>query len=121
MKQTGTVSNWAFLIGAIVAVLVGIGQAAQAAYVANPWISVLLVVLGLVVGFLNIAAKETTSFLVAAIALVALGTAGLTTLDQIIPRLGTLLASTVQAFTFLVGAAAIVVAVKEVWALASGK
>lgn len=114
-------TNWAFLIGALLAVLVGIGQAAQASYATNQWIPVILVVLGLVVGIVNIQAKEMTSFLVAAIALLAFGAGGLSTLDNVIPKLGTLLGSSVQAFSFFIGAAAIVVAVKEAWMLASRK
>ena len=117
--QSGQLAYWAFWIGAIIAILVGIGQAANAAYATNQWIPVILVILGLVVGFVNITVKETLPFLVAAIALLALGTAGLTSLDTLIPRLGTLLGSAVQAFTFFVGAAAVVVAVKEAWNLAS--
>ena len=118
MAKQKSLSDWAFLIGAIIAVLVGIGQAAQAAYASNQWIPVILVILGLVVGFLNVSAKSTTAFLVAAVALVAVGTGGLTSLDNLIPRLGTLLGSAVQAFTFFVGAAAVVVAVKEAYGLA---
>ena len=118
MAKNANVSNWAFLIGAIIAVLVGVGQAAQAGYAQNQWIPVILVVLGLVVGFLNVSSKEATAFLVAAVALVAVGTGGLTSLDNLIPRLGTLLGSAVQAFTFFVGAAAVVVAVKEAYGLA---
>ena len=121
MKNSG-ISNWAFLIGAIVAVLVGIGQAAQASYATNQWIPVVLVVLGLIVGFLNVTGKETTNFLVATIALVALSSGGVFgSLDTLIPRLGVLLVNTLQAFTFFIGAAAVVVAVKEAWALAKGK
>ncbi len=120
-KQKGNLTNWAFLIGAILAVLVGIGQAAQANFVTSPWIPVLLVLLGLAVGFVNITTKEAISFLVAAIALIALGGAGLNAIDSVIPKLGTLLAQSVQAFAFFVGAAAVVVAVKTAWNLASSK
>ena len=121
MKNNKPLSGWAFLLGAIIAVLVGIGQAAGAAYATNQWVPVVLVILGLVVGFANIAVKETTAFLVAAVALLAFGSGGLTTLDNVIPKLGTLLGSGVQAFTFFVGAAAVVVALKEAYGLAKGK
>jgi hypothetical protein len=121
MKGQKGYSGYAFLIGAIIAILVGIGQAAGAAYATNQWIPVVLVLLGLVVGFANIAVKETTAFLVAAVALLAFGSGGLSTLDKLIPKLGTLLGSSVQAFTFFVGAAAVVVAIKEAYALAKGK
>jgi hypothetical protein len=121
MKQAGKLSNWAFLIGAIIAVLVGIGNAAGAGFTTNKWIPVILVILGLAVGLLNITVKETVAFLVAAVALLAFGAGGLSSLDTLIPKLGTLLSSSVQAFTFFVGAAVVVVALKEVWALAAKK
>lgn len=120
-KQKGNLTNWAFLVGAVLAILVGIGQAAQADFVTSAAIPVILVLLGLVVGFVNITTKEAISFLVAAIALIALGGAGLNAIDSLIPKLGTLLAQAVQAFAFFVGAAAVVVAVKTAWNLASSK
>jgi len=114
-------ATYAFWIGAIISVLVGIGQASQAAFATNKWIPVILVLLGLAVGLVSITVKETVAFLVATVALLAFGTGGLLTLDSLIPKLGTLLASSVQAFTFFVGAAAVIVALKEAWLLASRK
>ncbi len=120
MKQkTLNLTHWAFIIGAVISVLIGIGSSAQLSYASNSWIPVVLVVLGLAVGLYNITGKETTSFLVAAIALLAFGGSGLTTLDTLIPKLGTFLASTVQAFSFFIGAAAIIAALKEAWNLAN--
>jgi hypothetical protein len=119
--KTNMITSWAFLLGAIVAIIFGIGASMSASWASNQWIPVILVVLGLVVGLINITAQETVPFLVAAIALLAFGSGGLSTLDTLIPKLGTLLGSTVQAFSFFVGAAAIVVAVKETWMLASKK
>ena len=121
MKNVSKLTKWTFLLGAIISVLVGIGTAMKATYASNQWIPVVLVLLGIVVGLMNITVKETTSFLVAAIALLAFGVAGLSTLDTLIPKLGTLLASSVQAFSFFIGAAAVVVALKEAWMLASKK
>lgn len=120
-KQKGNLTNWGFLIGAVLAVIVGIGQVASAKFVTSPAIPIILVALGLIIGFVNITTKEAISFLVAAVALVALGGAGLSSLDSLIPKLGTLLAQSVQAFAFFVGAAAVVVAVKTAWNLASSK
>ncbi len=118
MKQM-KLASWAFWIGAVLSVLVGIGQASQAAFATNKWIPVILVLLGLAVGLVSITVKETVAFLIATVALLAFGTSGLLTLDSLIPRLGTLLASSVQAFTFFVGAAAVIVALKEAWMLAA--
>lgn len=120
-KNTGTITTWAFWLGAILSIVVGIGAAANATFATAAWVAVVLVILGLIVGFANITAKETTGFLIAALALVAIGGSGLNTLDSVIPRLGTLVGSAVQAFAFFVGGAAIVVAVKQAWDLASSK
>ena len=121
MKHKGTVNQWAFWIGAIIAILVGILTAAKPGYVTSKWIPVVLVLLGLVVGLVNITTKEMTNFLVAAIVLMAFGAGGLTTLDTLIPKLGTLLGSMIQAFSFFIGAAAVIAAIKEAWLLASKK
>ncbi|MBN2421032.1 hypothetical protein JXB27_02015 [Candidatus Woesearchaeota archaeon] len=121
MKKSKSLTDWAFLIGAVVSILVGIGAALQAGYASNKWIPVILVVLGLIVGLVNVTAKEVVGFLVAAIALLAFGSGGLSTLDTLIPKLGTLLGSSVQAFSFFVGAAAVVVALKAVWGVESKK
>ncbi|HME87404.1 MAG TPA: hypothetical protein VKE88_03260 [Candidatus Nanoarchaeia archaeon] len=118
-KNMNNATHWAFLIGAVVSLLVGIGAFTTAAWATNNWIPVVLVVLGLAVGFANVSAKETTPFLVAAIALLAFGSGGLNSLDTLLRGLGTFAGATVQAFSFFVGAAAIVVAVKEAWALAN--
>ena len=120
MKK-GKLTNWAFLLGAVISLLVGVLAALQSSFAANKWIPVVLVVLGLIVGLINVTQKEVVGFLVAAVALVAFSSSGLSTLDTLIPKLGTLLGSAVQAFAFFVGAAAIVVAVKEAWALAARK
>jgi len=119
--RKGKLTQWAFLLGAIISVLVGVLAALQSSFAANKWIPVILVVLGLIVGLVNVTSKEVVGFLVAAIALVAFSSSGLSTLDNLIPKLGTLLGSAVQAFAFFVGAAAVVVAVKEACMLASKK
>ncbi len=118
MKGQKGLAYYAFWLGAILSVLVGIGSAANLPQAQSQWVPVLLVVLGLIVGFVNISARETVAFLVAAIAILAFGASGLSTLNTLIPKLGTLLGSGVQAFGFFVGSAAIVVAVKEAWNLA---
>ncbi len=76
----------------------------------------LLVVLGLITGLMNITEKETTPFLVAALALLATGTASATLM--VIPKVGIYLASIVNAIGVFVAPAAIVVALKTIKALA---
>ena len=102
------VGHYAFIVGVVLAIIAGI------IVTNNPWIVLALVILGLIVGFLNITAKETTEFLVAAIALIAAGGANLT----IIPYVGDYLTAILGYIAVFVAPAAIVVALKAVKALA---
>src|SRR3989344_5820615 len=71
-KQVG---NYSFIIGVIVAVVLGL--AAPKLGDATAWLWSLLVVLGLVVGFLNVSGgKETKEFLMVTVALVIVAYAG---------------------------------------------
>lgn len=105
--------QWAFVGGVVIALLLG--------FVPQQWqgqLILLLVVLGLIVGFLNVTEKETTPFLVAAIALLATGAAK-ESLALIPPEaLGNFLVSAVSNVNVLVAPAAILVALKAIWALA---
>ena len=71
------VGKWAFLIGLIIAVIAGFmtGYATTLALV--------LFVLGLIVGFLNVTEKESSKFLIAAIALLTGGIASLTAISML--------------------------------------
>lgn len=105
--------QWAFIIGIISAVLVGLFP--------KNWlglVTLVLVVLGLIVGFLNVTEKEATPFLIASIALLAIGNA--TDSLKVIPPqvLGDFLAAAVNNIAAFVTPAAILVAVKAIWALA---
>ena len=107
--------EWAFLIGVIVAVVIGIFSSNLSTDIKG-WLVLLLVVLGLIVGFLNVSEKESTPFLVAAAALLLTGTAGNTL--QVIPAIGIYLAGIVQSIAVFVTPAAIVVALKAIQSLA---
>ncbi len=72
------VGHYAFLGGFILAVLAGLIPALQTAAVI--WV---IIVLGLIVGFLNITEKESTEFLIATIALLLVGTAGLSAVPTV--------------------------------------
>jgi hypothetical protein len=104
MEKIGT---WAFLIGVLIAVVAGLVPSLPATQVA--WV---LVILGLVVGFLNIRAREAQEFLVACIAiLVVSGMGGLPPLGR---TLGTILTNMIA----FVAPAALLVALRAVWDLA---
>jgi hypothetical protein len=116
--------EWAYLVSVVIAVLAGIG--AVAGFGSSSWVAVLLVALGVVVGFLNISEKETTSFLVATVALVVAslganvsGTAGAFLPLDVIPGLGQLINAVVANIALFAAPAAIIVAVKAILNLAS--
>jgi len=105
------IGKWAFLIGLVVAVIAG--------FMVIPYSALILLVLGLVVGFLNIAAKETTQYLVAAIALMT-GAVALST--AVVPgQVGVVVDAVLGGFVSFVAAAALVVAVKAILELSSKK
>ena len=110
--MAGKIGQWAFVGGVVIALLLGFVPQWQGQLI------LLLVVLGLIVGFLNVTEKETTPFLVAAIALLATGAAK-ESLALIPPEaLGNFLVSAVSNVNVFVAPAAILVALKAIWALA---
>lgn len=121
-KDTTQIGGYAFLLGAIIAILAGLAAGAgvqMATY--GAWITLVLVILGLIVGFLNIGDKETTPFLIAAIALIVLGSARLGSIDVAIAPIGSVLQSMVTMIAVFVAPAALIVSLKAVWNFASGK
>lgn len=115
------VGKWAFLIGVVLAVITGIGAGLAQAWGTNAWLMLLLVVLGLVVGFVNITAKEVQGFLVAAIALLVAGAANLSRIDTLIPSLGSILAGIVDMVILVVAPAALIVCLRAIYGFAAEK
>lgn len=109
------VGELAFLACVVIAVLAGLVAAT------SPWVLVLLVVLGIVVGFLNVSEKETTPFLVASAALIIAGTASFGPIDSVVPGLGGALDNILNYIAVFVAPAAVLVALKAVYSLASKK
>ncbi|MEK6848980.1 MAG: hypothetical protein AABY01_00235 [Nanoarchaeota archaeon] len=102
------IGHWAFIVGILLAVIAGLIPQLQTSTVT--WI---LVILGLVVGLLNISAKETTEFLVAVVALLIVGSAGA------IPALGGLVLAILANIVALSAPAALIVAIKAIYSLAA--
>ena len=100
-----TIGHWSLLEGIVLAVLSG--------FAAIPKLAIVLFVLGLIVGFLNVTETESTPFLVAVIALLLIGVAGLQ-----IGELTGVVASTLTNFISFVAAAGLVVAIKQVLTVA---
>ena len=107
--------EWSFIFGVVIAIIVSLFKVSDQV---GGCLVLLLVILGLIVGFLNVTEKETTPFLVAAAALLITGTAGDSL--KIIPVIGGYLQYIVQNIAVFVTPAAIVVALKAIQSLAKG-
>ena len=116
-KQIG---NYSFIVGVILAIVLGL--AAPKLGAATPWLWSLLIVLGLVVGFLNVSGKETKEFLWVTVALVVVAFAGSAQINSWsnVELIGPYLKGIFDSILALVVPASIVVALKEVWQLAKG-
>lgn len=102
MSQT-KIGRWAFIIGLVISILLG--------FVTFSYSSLVLVILGLIVGFMNVSEKEAQHFLIAVIALMLVGVIGL----QAFAVWGTFYSwvqTVLTSFTAFVAASAAVVAIK---------
>src|SRR4030043_2388257 len=108
------VGFWAFIVGLVIAAAVGIMAALGMAASFMPAVIIILIILGLIVGFLNITAKEILLFLVATIALIVAGGvfAPLNALS-----IGAMLDGILTLVATLMAPAAIVAAIKVLWAV----
>lgn len=107
-KGLSKLGSWLFILGVIAAIVIGISVAT----ISKPMMAVLIVI-GLIVGLVNINAKETTQFLLAALALVIVASFGRDILGAI-AFIGRIL----DAIMILIVPATVIVALKSVYALA---
>lgn len=107
------IGSWAFIIGVVLAILIGLLGATTFGSFAQ-WLPVVFIILGFVIGFLNISDKETTAFLVAVIALLVAG--GINWVS--IPTIGVYLENIFGYIASLLAPAAVIVGLKAVWNLA---
>ena len=97
------IGKWAFIGGFALAVIAGLGVQAT-------WVVWVLAVIGLVIGFLNVTASESRSFLIAAIGLMLSATA-----VHSIPYLGDLVTRIVSYLVVFIAPAVLVVALKSLF------
>jgi len=103
------VGRFAFIGGVVVSILAG--------FISGNWIFPALTLLGLIVGLLNVGAKEVQSFLLAAVSLVIVAAFGS---DQLmdLPEVGETIGRMYGALLSFVSPAAIVVALKALAGIA---
>jgi len=111
---------WAFLIGVVMAVALGLSQKFLAFSPTSSIPYAILVVLGIVIGFLNVGDKDSRTFLLASLSIVIVGGLGNSTLifiSNIAPILG-FLSEIMKALLVLFIPATIIVALKTVFSIA---
>jgi uncharacterized membrane protein YiaA len=116
-SRENLIAAWAFLVGVILAILVGIF--ADQLDSARSLFYIALVVLGLVVGYLIVEDKNSTSFLIASVSLVIVGGLGnnsLMFISNLSPIL-TYLVKVLAALLVLFIPATIIAALKSVFSL----
>ncbi len=115
-SMTGKVGAWSFLIGALIAVILG----AIASTAGTVWVIGLLLVLGVIVGLLNISDKEIVPFLIACVAFLVAAPA----LGAAVGSFGTTFAWLTRILVHLgvfVVPAAIIASLKAILALAGSR
>ena|SRR3989338_9922354 len=116
------IGNYSFIVGVVLAILLGLATPQLGN--AGVWLSSLLVLLGLVVGFLNVTGSETKEFLLVATVLIiasfAGGAAGSLEKLAFLGLGGFLAAIFMQIMAFVVPAT-IVVGLKDIFTLAQNK
>ncbi|MBW2980079.1 hypothetical protein KY360_01505 [Candidatus Woesearchaeota archaeon] len=111
------IGKYAFIIGVVLAVILGLAIPGLAA--ASGWLLSLLVILGLVVGYLNVAGKATKDFLLIATILVIVSSMGGTaTILGSVQVIGKYLQGILNSIMAFVVPAVIVVGLKAVYAMA---
>jgi hypothetical protein len=110
-SRKNLIGAWAFLIGVILAIVLGLFSTYLGTN--STYILWILVVLGIIVGLLNITGKESSKFLLVSLALVIVSYMGQGVLG-IIPQIGSILSALLVLFV----PATIIVALRNLFDLA---
>lgn len=108
MVPWSKIGAWSFVAGLAISILAGLGISAE-------WVPFVLVVLGLLVGILNVADKEVVPFLVGAVALM------FSTYSLGYLPLGSIITAVLKNINTFVAPAAAVVALRTIYDLAKEK
>ncbi len=120
------IGAWAFFLGVILAILIGLAPLLIDPHLLGRWISIMygvLVVLGIIVGILNIRTRDTRTFLLAAVSLVIVSymglSSGMETAKLIGVNIGSLVISIFNSLLILFVPATIIVALRTVFNISS--
>jgi uncharacterized membrane protein len=112
------VGAWAFSIGVVLAVGIGIIQSQITGAIMPSWVLALLLLLGLLIGFFNVA-REMNTFLLAGVSLVVVSFMGVSIMPSIVFlnfSVGKMLSAVLSALLILFIPATIIVALKTLFA-----
>ena len=109
------VGHYSFIVGILLAVIVGLVPSLR-----GDLSIIIMLVLGVVVGLLNITAREVSVFLIASVALIMASSVGATAF-RAVPSIGEYLTAILGNILIFVAPAAIIVALKAIYALAEGR
>ncbi len=122
--RENSVGAWAFLIGVILAIVIGLSTTlfsipALTRYSAQ--IYAILIILGIIVGFMNVTGKDSQTFLVAGAILVIVSKFGMESVTGSLIGIGVgdVVTSTFAALLALFVPATIIVALKTVFSIAN--
>ena len=111
------IGHYSFIGGVIVAIVLGLVPS-TALGGAAPWLASLLVVLGLIVGFLNVTGKETKEFMmVATVLIIAAFAGGASETLGSVQYVGAYLQGIFASVLAFVVPAVVVVGLKDIWNL----
>lgn len=110
--STHEIGRWSFILGVLIAIVVGIlsSQGESVMLVS------LLIILGFIVGLLNVQLKETTEFLIAGVALVIVSQMAGSVVSSV-PIIGPFIQAILASILIFVLPATIMVAVRKIYAL----
>jgi len=115
------ISSWLFLAGVLLAVIVGLVIGADIWTDTNGYVTLLLAILGFVVGILtflamgNVTQEKVPTFLLAALMLVGIGTAGSTNWFEGVNIIGPYFTNIAAMLAVFVAPAAGLLAIRAIW------
>lgn len=112
------IGKWAFIVGAIIALIAGIGAGADMPWADEAWLTAIMIICGLTVGVVNITAKEVHGFLLASVAVLIAGTADM---GSIFPELffGSVIIGIISKLAIVIVPAALIVALRSIYGFAA--